>query len=288
MIKPVYPVLMDIVFVRTFLAAASTGSFAGAALRVNASASSVTDRIQTLEHRLGVRLFERSKRGCTLTSAGRRFMAPAQDIVRGWEDGLQDVALPSRFTASINLGGQYALWPGLLMPWLSNVRKDRPNLAIRATAASPARLNWELAEGGIDMAFLYSPVFRKDVMSEELFPDELILVTSAPDVAWQDNYVRIHWSASVDSEIASRLGGVSGAGLIIDLGMQSIDWLISEKASGYLPGRMVTGQIAAGQLHRVAEVPAIHHPAYVCWRRDIDSELGAALILSARQAAALN
>ncbi|MEH6759507.1 MAG: LysR family transcriptional regulator, partial [Parasphingorhabdus sp.] len=49
---------MDIIAFRTFLAAAETGSFAGAAQRVNASPSSVTERIKQLEHHLGARLFD--------------------------------------------------------------------------------------------------------------------------------------------------------------------------------------------------------------------------------------
>ena len=273
---------MDIVVIRTFLAAASTGSFAGAAQRVNASASSVTDRIQSLEHQLRARLFERSKKGCTLTAAGRRFMEPAQAIVSGWETGQQEVALPSRFTASMNVGGQFALWPCLLVPWLAAVRCDHPNLAVRAVAASPTRLNRELFEGTLDLIFLYDPVFRKEVMTEMLFDDRLVMVTANSEVEWEQNFVRVHWSSSIDAEITSRLGIHSRAGLVLDLGIQAVTWIVQQKASGYLPEKLIQSELAQGILHMVADAPPIHHPAYVCWRRDIDSTLGAELILAAR------
>ncbi|MEL7453751.1 MAG: LysR family transcriptional regulator, partial [Pseudomonadota bacterium] len=113
---------MDISTFQTFLAAAATGSFAGAAQHVNASPSSVTERIKQLEHRLGVKLFIRDKRGCRLTPEGKRFMEPARQAVRAWEVAKHDIALPDRFTRSLAFGGQYFLWDGGLMDWLAQVR----------------------------------------------------------------------------------------------------------------------------------------------------------------------
>lgn len=274
---------MDIVFIRTFLAAAETGSFASAALRVHASASSVTDRIQTLEHSLGVRLFDRSKRGCTLTAAGRRFVEPAQTIIRGWEDGQHEVSLPARFTSSISLGGQYALWADRLVPWLEDVRGVHPDLAIRAIAASPSRLNRKLAEGAIDIAFLYDPVFRDEIATEVLFEDKLILVTADPTQNWRDTYVSALWGESVDAEIACRLDGVTGAGLAIDLGLQARHWILAQRASGYLPESLIATELQNGMLYKVAEAPEMPYPVYVCWRKDMDHLLGSELIATARK-----
>ncbi len=274
---------MDIAFVRTFLAAAETGSFAGAALRVHASASSVTDRIQTLENSLGVRLFDRSKRGCTLTEAGRRFMGPAQTMLRGWDDAQHEVSLPARFTASVSLGGQYALWADTLVGWLEEVRAIHSNLAIRAVSASPTRLSRKLAEGAVDMAFLYDPVFRDGISTEEVFGDRLVLVTADPDQAWRESYVHILWGDSVDAEIALRLGHVSGAGLVIDLGLQAKHWILSQRASGYLPESRISAELANGTLHAIQDAPDFSYPVYVCWRRDLDSVLSANLIAMARK-----
>lgn len=111
-----YQNLMDILLARTFLAAAEGGSFVAAAQRVHASPSAVTERIKQLEHALGVRLFDRDKRGCRLTQAGERFVEAAQAMIRAWDTGRSRVGLPSRYRYSLRIGGQHALWPSLLIP----------------------------------------------------------------------------------------------------------------------------------------------------------------------------
>ena len=137
---------MDIITIRTFLAAASGGSFAEASLRVHASPSAVTERIKQLEHDLRVRLFDRDKRGCRLTAAGRRFLDPAQKMLRAWQQGCEQAALPQRFGQMLRVGGQHALWPRLLMPWLNAMREARQDTAFHAIAAAPAQLNRAISE----------------------------------------------------------------------------------------------------------------------------------------------
>lgn len=56
--------------IKTFVAAAQTGSFGAAARRLRTTQPTVTRRIEDLELRLGGRLFDRGLRGVTLTRAG--------------------------------------------------------------------------------------------------------------------------------------------------------------------------------------------------------------------------
>lgn len=271
---------MDIISFRTFLAAASTGSFSSAAQRVNASASSVTERIKQLEYRLGAKLFERDKRGCRLTAAGRKFMDPARQSVRSWEIAQHDVSLPEEFTHSVAFAGQYALWRTMLTEWLFEARSALPHIAFRASAGASARLNRDLADGFLDMAVLYDPVFRRDISSEKLFDDKLVLVSGASDDNWRKHYVRIEWGQSLGVEIASRLNITPAAGLVIDLGNQSARWLIDQKMCGFMPKKLVRSQLDSGALRLVEDVPDFDYPAYVCWRRDLSPELATNLVLS--------
>ena len=262
---------MDISAFRTFLAAAATGSFAGAAQRVHASPSSVTERIKQLEHRLGARLFDRDKRGCRLTAAGRRFLEPARQAVRAWDIARHDISLPDEFTRSVSVGGQYALWRDLLIEWLEEARALLPDVAFRATAGAAARLNRDLAEGFLDMAILYDPVFRKDIASEKLFDDRLILVSAAEQGDWHNSYVEIVWGQGLSVEIASQLDLAPEAGLVLDLGNQSARFLIDQKMCGFMPERLVAHHLESGELHLVEDVPSFDYPAYVCWRRDMET-----------------
>lgn len=273
---------MDINTIRIFLAAASAGSFAEAAQRVNASPSAVTERIKQLEHQLRVRLFDRDKRGCRLTAEGRRLVVPAQNVLRAWQQASEQASLPPQFTQSLNIGGQYALWPSILIPWLKTVREHHPQIAFRATAAAPAQLNRALDDEEMDFAFLYEPVLRRGLRMEQLTTDRLILVTASPDLDWRSNFTRIDWGENIQSELRARLGDLPAAGLDIDLGVHSLDWLVETGSCGFVPERLATSYLKEGRLHSVENMPSLEFSPCVCWRASIDQELASEMVTIAR------
>lgn len=273
---------MDINTIRIFLAAASAGSFAEAAQRVNASPSAVTERIKQLEHRLRVKLFDRDKRGCRLTAEGRRLIVPAQNVLRAWQQASEQASLPPQFTQSLNIGGQYALWPSTLIPWLKTVRARRPDIAFRATAAAPAQLNRALDDEEMDFAFLYEPVLRRGLRMEQLTADRLILVTASPATDWRSNFTRIDWGENIQSELRARLGDLPAAGLDIDLGAHSLDWLIETSACGFVPERLARPYLRAGSLTLVKDMPSLQFSPCICWRASIDQDLAGEMVTIAR------
>jgi DNA-binding transcriptional LysR family regulator len=273
---------MDVTTARTFLAAVTTGSFAAAASRVHASPSAVTERIKQLEHMLGVRLFDRDKRGCRLTSAGRAFVPSAEHFVRAWDQGCARVALPPSFSHLIRLGGQHALWPTLLIPWLQRIRVARPEIAVRAIAAAPSHLNRELEEDELDIAFLYEPVLRTGIRIEQIFADRLVLLTSRPDTDWRTNYARLDWGESANLEINARLGDLPNPGLDLGLGVLSLDWLIASGASGYAPERLALSKITERKLFIVEDSQSIEYSPFVCWRENISHSLVSDMVDSAK------
>ena len=105
---------MDIEQARTFLAIAANGSFLEAARQLHLTQSTVSARIQRLEAELDASLFIRNRSGATLTQAGRRFMEYAKRLVLTAEQARQDIGIPSRYQATIRIGGRIALWDGLL------------------------------------------------------------------------------------------------------------------------------------------------------------------------------
>ncbi len=68
-------------FMAVFVAVADTGSFAGAARRLNASPPAVTRAVTSLEAHLGVRLLNRTTRVVRLTEAGARYLEDARRIL---------------------------------------------------------------------------------------------------------------------------------------------------------------------------------------------------------------
>lgn len=271
---------MDIEILRTFLAAASIGSFSGAAKVVNASPSSVTERIKTLEYRLGVKLFDRDKKGCRLTRAGDRFIDLAQQSVRAWDAARQNISLPEEFNQTISFGGQYGLWTPILNDWLSRFSKEHPQLAWRINAASGLRLNRDLSEGFLDVAVMYDPTFSRNISVEKIYNDKLILVTADSKLNYRENYVHIEWGDEVTNLMASKLNFTSTSGFLLNLGAQSAQWLIQENLCGYMPQRIVRDHIASGALNIIRDVPEFDYPAFICWRKHQDETIAEKLYKS--------
>lgn len=71
---------MQLIHLEVFLAVVEEHSLAGAARRLNFSASRVTERLQELERELGVDLVDRSTRRLVLTSAGESLVPRAKAI----------------------------------------------------------------------------------------------------------------------------------------------------------------------------------------------------------------
>ncbi|MFD1381997.1 LysR family transcriptional regulator [Rhodanobacter aciditrophus] len=70
---------------RRFLVVAETGSFTDSADRLDVPKSAISSSIQRLEKRLGIRLFHRSTRRVTLTSAGEDYLPECQRILNELE-----------------------------------------------------------------------------------------------------------------------------------------------------------------------------------------------------------
>jgi len=63
---------------RTFIAVAEEGNFSAAGRRLRRAQSVVSQTLANLEGQIGVKLFERSGRGATLTDQGHALLARAR------------------------------------------------------------------------------------------------------------------------------------------------------------------------------------------------------------------
>ena len=72
---------MEMRQLRYFVAVAEEGNFSAASRSLFVSQPPITRQIQQLEAELGVRLFERTRKGAVLTPAGRAFLDEARQIL---------------------------------------------------------------------------------------------------------------------------------------------------------------------------------------------------------------
>ena len=163
------------------------------------------------------------------------------------------------------------------------MRDVRPDIAFHATAAAPAQLNRALEDEEMDLAFLYDPILRRGLRIEQLASDKLILVTARPSEPWQDNFTRIDWGENAAAELRARLGDLPAAGLDLDLGILSLDWLVATGSCGYVPERLATAYLRAGNLSPVDGMPHLEFSPFVCWRASMDEDLIGEMVILAKQ-----
>ncbi|MBC7281424.1 LysR family transcriptional regulator [Hoeflea sp.] len=73
---------MDLRQIHHFVAACEEGSLSAAALRLNCTASGVSQQMSSLEAQLGTGLLERTRRGVNPTAAAWRFYARCLAILK--------------------------------------------------------------------------------------------------------------------------------------------------------------------------------------------------------------
>lgn len=270
---------LDIDLARTFLAVVDSGSFVEAAKRVYVTQSTVSTRIRTLEDQLGKPLFERSKAGAVLTPAGAQFHKHAVAMIRVWEQARLEVSLPPGYQAALTVGGQYSLWDGFLLDWLARMRAKAPEVAIRTLSGISSALMQRLVEGTLDFGVMYTPQGRPGFEVELLFEEELVLVSSEPrapggqGVKLGRNYIYIDWGPEFQADHSLNFSDIVTPGLYMELGSLGLKYLLQNRASAYLPRRLLKAPLAEGHLKLVPQAPVFHYPAYVVYPTAGDPEV---------------
>ncbi|HZF87793.1 LysR family transcriptional regulator [Streptomyces sp.] len=145
---------MDLDSVRTFVAAAESGTFQEAAAELAVTQQAVSKRIAALERNLGVRLFTRTPRGAQLTIDGQAFLPHARELLRVAERAVASVrtgcrplrvdVIASRGAASGLMRGFHRAHPGIELDvmWLFDIgtavdalRSGEIDASFRAVAA---------------------------------------------------------------------------------------------------------------------------------------------------------
>ncbi len=277
---------MDIEQSRTFLAITAHGSFLEAARELHLTQSTVSARIQRLEAELGARLFVRNRSGATLTPAGRRFLQHAKRLVRTAEQARHEVGLPSRYRATIRIGGRIALWEGFLPDWVGWMRRVATDVAIRSEIGFEEDLMRQLVEGTLDVCLMYTPGHGPGLIVERLFDETLVLVSSRPDdVEPGNDYIYVEWGPRFYARHAQSYPELERPPQVVNIGWLGIQLILNNGGSCFLPARMAEPFIAAGSLFRVAGTPEYINPAYMVYPRESDNPVLAQALQGLRQLA---
>ena len=258
---------MDIEVIRTFLEAAASGSFVGAAERLNISQAAVTTRMQSLEGHLGCSLFHRGRGGAKLTPPGRQFHRYAVMMSRMWDQARLEVTLPSGFTGQVRLGGHYSLWRHFLLRWYHWMCDRASTTALRTEAHANATLTQLLGDGMLDIGVMFDPEQRSGFTVEPLFAEPLVLVSTVPraEASFDDNYIFVDWGPHFQKFHTTEFSNYPLPARQTNLGAYAVEHVLAKGGSGYFPEPVVEPFLQAGRLHRVQGAPRFATPIYAVY-----------------------
>jgi DNA-binding transcriptional LysR family regulator len=264
---------MNIDHIKTFLEIAASGNFNQAAKRLNITQSTASARIKTLEDQLALALFARRRDGVRLTAAGQRFHRHALNVVRAWERGRSEIALPAGFHSSFGLGSQVSLWERLVLKWIPWMRAQAPQVALHLEADYSSSLMRQIADGLLDVGVMYNPAAREGLIVETLLVERLVLVSDRdPEKNHKPgpghlppDYVHVDWGAQVTASQAQAFSGQQAAAVKVGLGELGLRYILENGGSGYFPLRVLQPLLDEKRLYRIPEAPQFERPAYLVY-----------------------
>src|SRR5579863_5119870 len=169
---------MDVGDLRIFEAVARLGAMNRAAATLHTVQSNVTARIRLLEEELGTPLFERSRRGVTLTAAGRRLLPYARNAAALIADARRAVADDGRPRGALAIGSLETTAAVRLAPVLARFAEAHPEVDLSLVTGTTAELMERVLEREIEGAFVCGPVDHPELERDVAFREELALATA--------------------------------------------------------------------------------------------------------------
>jgi LysR family hydrogen peroxide-inducible transcriptional activator len=172
---------MEIHQLRYFVAVAETGSFTRAAEREGVTQPTLSEQILRLEsrqHGLNRRLFDRLGRKVVLTDAGKELLGHAQSILAAVKEAERSVRDAAE-GGSLRVGAIPTVAPFLLPGTVTRFRKDHPAVQLQLKEDLTERLLTDLLAGELDLALMAMPVRDERLHAEKLFSEPLVMALPA-------------------------------------------------------------------------------------------------------------
>ena len=145
----------------TFILVADLGSFRSAAERLSTTQPNVSSRIAALEASLKTVLMERDAGSVRLTAKGHELLGYARNVLSSVDELVEAANGEAAFDAIVRLGVNEMVVHTWLRDFMKQFKQRFPNVLIELSVDLSSKLEIDLAERNIDMAFHSGPFARK-------------------------------------------------------------------------------------------------------------------------------
>lgn len=168
---------MELNHLRYFYEVAKSGSFSEAARRLHISQSALSKAVALLEDREGVLLFERSKKGVTLTPVGAEVYAKSESVFETLTQ-IENTCRGTKETCSglLRLGASDHISNYLLVEPLQQMRAEHSLVVPSVQAGTPNDIIAAIQSLEIEFGLFFTRVPAPGIDYEVLAPIEMSLV----------------------------------------------------------------------------------------------------------------
>lgn len=165
--------------ITVFVEVARANGFRAAAENLNLAAGSVSEAIQRLEGRLGVRVIERTTRKISLTSAGEKLYTQAMPALAELADALREAGDDQeKISGTLRLSAPRSSSAFFLDEVISEFAAAHPHVGIEVLYDDS---KVDLVTSGIDAAIRAQTLLEKETYAAEIGPELNMVLVASPD-----------------------------------------------------------------------------------------------------------
>ncbi len=180
---------------KVFRTVAEKMSFRKAGEALHLSQPAVSQHIRALEEEAGVRLFDRARGDghgsqISLTEAGRILLGYAEsaaEIVAEAQRAL--MALNDEVVGELRLGASTTVAQYVLPRILGAFLKQYPQVKLSLVSGNTEHIVEAVAEEQVELGIIEGPAMRRDVKTQRMMQDEMVLIVS-PNHSWAGRKVQ--------------------------------------------------------------------------------------------------
>jgi LysR family transcriptional regulator, cell division regulator len=158
-----------------FQKVAEKGTISEVAKEFSYVQSNITSRIQKLEAELNTPLFNRHRRGMSLTPEGKKLLTYSKKILSLTDEMKKAVQSNKEPSGKLEIGTVETVYhlPKILSTYINQYK----NVDLSLYTGVTEKLEKEVLNHTLDGAFVTESKFHPDLVSNEVFQDELVLIS---------------------------------------------------------------------------------------------------------------